>query len=188
MNRKELDIRNVQQQTGAAYSDFKWLDEREAIRANKRRDHLLRSLPDGITHSFLESKIHSGELSRGCAICGEGNWSCLFINALCNADCFFCPQDRGITEESPPTAEEIVFDDPEHYVDYLERFGFKGVGFSGGEPITVFDKVLVYLDRIRDRFGQHMHVWLYTNGLSVDRRHLQELKNAGLDEIRFNIL
>jgi pyruvate formate-lyase activating enzyme-like uncharacterized protein len=84
-------------------------------------------------------------------------------------------------------AEEIVFDDPEAYLGYLEKFGFRGVGFSGGEPLLAFDKLLMFLEMIKRRFGREMYVWLYTNGHLVDAAKLRSLRKAGLDEVRFNI-
>jgi pyruvate formate-lyase activating enzyme-like uncharacterized protein len=183
---KELNIINVQKDIGWIYPDLKWLTEKEAKSANKERDKLLKSLSTEVSYSFGESKIHICELSPGCLICAEGNWSCMFINGLCTAHCFYCPQDRKIKKERPPT-EDFVFDNPKDYVKYLERFNFKGVSFSGGEPLLVFDKLLTYIEKIRERFGKSMYLWLYTNGDLVNTDKIIKLKKSGIDEIRFNI-
>lgn len=186
MMSKDSEIINVRNNIGWAYSDFKWLTAKEAELANKQRDDLLKSLKKKTRDSFLQSKIHIGELSPGCSICGNGDWSCLFINGRCTKNCFFCPQDRKITEERPPQAE-LSIDDPKEYAAHLEKFHFKGVGFSGGEPFLVFDKLLRFIEEIRKRFGKSMYLWMYTNGDLVTRDKLGKLKKAGLDEIRFNI-
>lgn len=186
MENKELSKRLVQQQIGWVYPDFKWLTEKETILANRKRNELLKSLSNKINYSFIQNKLHIGKLSPGCLICGQGDWSCMFINGLCTRHCFYCPQDRKIKQERPPT-EGVIFDNPEDYVDYLEKFNFKGVGFSGGETFLVFEKLLTYFKKIRKRFGKEVYLWIYTNGDLVDKGKLRKLKEAGLDEIRFNI-
>jgi pyruvate formate-lyase activating enzyme-like uncharacterized protein len=183
---KELNIRNVQENIGWIYPDLKWLAEKEARLANKERDNLLKSLSKEASYSFMQSKIHIGKLSPGCLICAEGYWSCMFINSLCTRHCFYCPQNRKIKKERRPY-EEIYFNSPKHYVVYLGKFNFKGVGFSGGETLLAIEKLLTYIEKIRERFGKAMYLWIYTNGSLVNKDKLRRLKKAGLDEIRFNI-
>lgn len=187
MENKELTIRAAKQHIGWVYQELKWLTKKDAIRANEERKGLLQSLSHKVSYSFRENKIHIGKLSPGCLICGEGCWSCMFINALCTAHCFYCPQDRKAKEERPPTEEGIIFENSKDYVDYLEKFNFKGVGFSGGEPLLIFEKLLEYLEKIRERFGKKIYLWIYTNGDLVNQDKLKRLKEAGLDEIRFDI-
>lgn len=81
----------------------------------------------------------------------------------------------------------VRFPTPKEYLPYLERFGFRGVSISGGEPLLTLDRTLLFLRKIRERFGAGMYVWLYTNGLLADRDTLCLLRDAGIDEIRFNI-
>jgi pyruvate formate-lyase activating enzyme-like uncharacterized protein len=163
------------------------LTDNQATQARQSRERLLAALDGKAAWGFNRSKIYTRELSPGCLTCGQGTWSCLFINGLCTAQCFFCPQDRSRTEERPPIAEEIHFDDPDIYLDYLQRFGFRGVGFSGGETFMVFDKLVSLVDKVRQRFGTEMYIWVYTNGDLIDSAKLRILKMAGLDEIRFNL-
>jgi pyruvate formate-lyase activating enzyme-like uncharacterized protein len=170
---------------------YSWLTKigltpEEAQKANAARQPLLDAIQSGVEYRYQGSKACYGGLSRGCQTCGAGTWSCLFINGLCTAHCFFCPQDRSMTEERPPYAEEMLFEDLERYLAYLERFGFQGVGFSGGETFLAFDKLLEYLAAVRRRFPD-MYIWLYTNGDLVEDEKLAALDGAGLDEIRFNI-
>lgn len=187
MQNKELNIMQVRRQIGWIYPELKWLTEEESAEANEKRQRLLQSLSHKVTYSFAENKIHTGKLSPGCLICGAGYWSCMFINGLCTAHCFFCPQDRKMKEERLPEEDGIVFENTQDYADYLEKFNFKGVGFSGGEPLLVFDKLLEYLGKIRERFGDKIYLWIYTNGSLVNEDKLKRLKKAGLNEIRFDI-
>jgi pyruvate formate-lyase activating enzyme-like uncharacterized protein len=134
------------------------------------------------------SKPYTGSLSPGCLTCLRGTWSCLYINRLCTRHCFYCPQDRTISEEHcPETENHFSFDSAGDYIDYLKRFHFEGIGFSGGEPFLVFDRLLEYITEIRRVFGSRHYLWVYTNGDLLTGKHLQLLQGAGLNELRIDI-
>lgn len=159
-----------------------------SVEANRARGLLLDSLQAcRIKECSGGSKLYYGELSPGCVSCVQSTMSCCFMNHSCTADCFFCPQDRSRKTEHGPRAEGIVFDDPDAYVEYLQYFGYEGVGFSGGEPLLVINKLLTCIERIKKQFGSRMYVWLYTNGDMAGEDNLRALRDAGLDEIRFNL-
>jgi len=188
MRTKEQHIQLVRQAVGWAYSQLNWLTDEEAILAMEDREQLLRALSGKVNDSFMQNKLHLGALSPGCVNCGNGTWSCLFLNGLCTADCFFCPQDRRMTEERPPaTLSNIVFHRPEDYADFVQKVGYKGVGFSGGESLLAYETLLSFIREIRKKLGDDIYLWIYTNGDLVDENKLEGLKQAGLDEIRFNI-
>ncbi|HRZ79846.1 MAG TPA: radical SAM protein, partial [bacterium] len=132
------------------------------------------------------SKADMRYLSKGCRLCGEGRWSCLFINGLCNASCFYCPS-RQDDAAIKPTTNTLEFDTPQKYAQYVNFFGFKGVSFSGGEPFLTFDRTLNYLKEVRKQCSSDIYVWLYTNGSLVKEDQLKMLNDAGLNEIRFDI-
>jgi len=161
--------------------------EKDVVAVNMERKRLLSLLSDRVCHSFKDNKIHHGDLSPGCLACAEGTWSCAFIHDKCNIDCFFCPgRQRNIDADSIKTGR-IIFNNPEDYADYIKIFGFKGVGISGGEPLLVFDKLVRYIENIRKKSGNNIYIWLYSNGKLADIEKLKKLKEAGLNEIRFNI-
>ncbi len=66
-------------------------------------------------------------------------------------------------------------------------FGFKGISISGGEPLLTFERSLHYIEAARRELGEALHIWLYTNGTLVILDQLGKLRNAGLNEIRFDI-
>ncbi len=187
MTNKEFDIQYTRKLTGWAYRQMKWLTEKEAEKANRKRNELLNSISGSVHSKYLGNKIHTGKLSPGCATCGQGTWSCLFIGSLCTANCFFCPQDRKAKKNQPPVESGLLFDKPRDYVDYLAKFRFRGVGFSGGEPLLMFGKLVSYIRKIRESLDRKIYIWVYTNGDLVDRDKLNILKESGLNEIRFNI-
>lgn len=69
----------------------------------------------------------------------------------------------------------------------MKTFNIKGVGFSGGEPLLVGDRLLAHISAIRQELGESIYLWMYTNGDMVNREVLQKLRAAGLDEIRFDL-
>jgi uncharacterized protein len=159
-----------------------------AKEANRARAALLESLSAGsVIYCSGGSKIYHGDLSPGCVACARGVTSFCFINRLCTANCFFCPQDRSRRIEKRTGAEGIAFEDPDAYIKYLRQFGFQGVGFSGGEPLLVLDKLLSFIRKIKNSFGRDLHTWIYTNGDLANANSLSALRDAGLDEIRFNL-
>ncbi|HNW83766.1 MAG TPA: 4Fe-4S cluster-binding domain-containing protein [bacterium] len=174
--RERLIISN-ENEYGRNSAYFNWISEEEAQAAEKERDTLVEEIRTlGAQFDFLGSKADSRFLSRGCRLCGEGSWSCLFINGMCNASCFYCPsrQDDAMIK---PTTNTLEFDTPRKYAQYVNFFGFKGVSFSGGEPFLTFDRILNYLKEIRKQCSNEIYVWLYTNGVLIKEEQLKMLKN-----------
>ena len=128
---------------------------------------------------------HSQTLSPGCQICRQGKWSCLFINDVCTADCYFCPKRH--TQKSLPRANRISFPDINAYLAFISNQHITGISFSGGEPLLSLDQILKWTYWIRERFGSSVYLWMYTNGDLIDKTVLRDLAKVGIDEIRFNI-
>ncbi|MGD1973069.1 MAG: radical SAM protein, partial [Desulfobacterales bacterium] len=126
------------------YDRMNWLLPKQAEAAASTRNSLvdlIASHPES-NWVYSQTKLYTHAISPGCALCGQGEWSCLFINGICNARCFYCPTSQD--DSGPPMANAIVFDDPRDYADYVSRFHIKGVGFSGGEPFLTFNRLLSY--------------------------------------------
>ncbi|MHC4648253.1 MAG: radical SAM protein [Planctomycetota bacterium] len=174
--------------TNEWYAELNKLSEDETKEyRNKRKDIIHSFSDDKINRSFRGSKLHTGDLSPGCVHCGEGTWSCLYINGLCSASCRFCPQDRSVKKERHPMASSIEFKDPQLYTEYLKRFGYRGIGFSGGEPLMVMDRLTAFILQIRKDLDDDVYLWMYTNGELVEEKKLKQLKDLGLNEVRLNI-
>ena len=155
--------------------------------ANQRREELLDALDGRASEAFGGSKPHIGPLSPGCVTCGEGHWSCIFVNAICNGKCFFCPTEMTY-KGYPPAAERTIFESPQCYVSYVKVLGFKGVGLSGGEPFLTFDRTLGFLQALRRELGDTVYIWAYTNGIAATPEKLRAFADAGLDELRYNVV
>jgi len=162
-----------------------WVSPGRALEAEGTRARILSALSSRIEIEYKLTKPHLGPLSPGCRICGEGSWSCLFINGKCNCRCFYCPTTQD--EISVPTTNRLPFGDSLDYTDYIRHFGFKGVSISGGEPLLTFDRTIRYIEAVRRSARDTVYIWLYTNGTLATPEKLKQLRFAGLDEIRFDI-
>jgi len=182
---REQAIELNKKEYGEDYSLLRWVTDEEALKADEERKRILSSLAGSVQLGFHETKLDCRKLSPGCVLCGEGLWSCLFVNSLCNARCFYCPTEQ--TSRSEPITNGILFSNPHDYTDYIEKFRIKGASLSGGEPFLTFDRTLLFLRKIKGRYGSEVYLWLYTNGIAASRENLEALNAAGLDEIRFDL-
>ena len=170
---------------GDSARNLNWVTPACAAEAEAHRQELLAAVGEHLLTSAGETKPHLGPLAPGCRVCVRGGWSCLFINGRCNCRCFYCPSEQG--EIGIPTTNRITFPRAKDYAAYVRYFGFEGVSISGGEPLLTFDRTLEYLGRVRREAGDGVHLWLYTNGTLLTSERVAMLRDAGLDEIRFDI-
>ncbi len=176
LNRREL---------GEMYDALNFVTEEQAKEALAERKELLESLHDQVAIGCKKTKLDCNHLSPGCEICSQGEWSCLFINGRCNCRCFYCPSQQR--DDGVPVTNTLSFPDVEDYLDYVEALEFKGVSLSGGEPLLTLDTSLQFLRAIKERWNDNLYMWLYTNGTLATEESLQKLRDAGLNEIRFDI-
>lgn len=182
-------IRQNQQTYSDSYESMNWLTPEKATAAAHTREALIDSIfaheGAGPGWRFAETKLFTHDISPGCDLCGKGDWSCLFINGICNARCFYCPSSQK--EKGQPMTSSVEFSNPNEYAKYINTFNIKAVSFSGGEPFMTFDRVLVFLKTLREKVSHPLYIWMYTNGLLVTEEKLVRLKDGGLDEIRFDL-
>ncbi|MBN2326691.1 MAG: radical SAM protein [Candidatus Omnitrophica bacterium] len=170
---------------GDSYDALSWVTGAQARAAAQERERLLSALQGMAAFSCKNTKVDARRLSPGCQICSQGRWSCLFINGRCNCRCFYCPTRQDHDDE--PITNTAPFPDVSDYIDYIRKLGFTGMSVSGGEPLLTLDKSLLFLQTVKNEFGDSVYTWLYTNGTLASRDALQKLQAAGLDEIRFDI-
>lgn len=182
--RLKMIAANLAEYEGQA-QDLHWITQTQALKADEDRKNCLTAISQAVELMFHRTKPKLGALSPGCVICGEGGWSCLFINGKCNCRCFYCPTSQD--EIGAPVTNRISFDKPSDYADYVQYFDFRGVSISGGEPLLTLDRTLKHLKAVRHKMGDSLHLWLYTNGTLLTREIVQQLKDEGLNEIRFDI-
>lgn len=166
----------------SAYN-LKWINPYTADEYNEIREKYLSENADSMM--FSNTKPYYNKISKGCKLCGQGLWSCLFITNKCNGRCFYCPAEQK--NDEIPSSQGLNFPTAASYAEYVSHFKFKGVSFSGGEPLLYPERLLDYLREIRKQCSPDIYIWMYTNGILADRELFKELKNSGLDEIRFDI-
>jgi uncharacterized protein len=182
---REQAVELNKKEYGEDYTLLRWVTDEQALKADEERKKILSSLEGSVQFGFHGTKLDCRKLSPGCVLCGQGLWSCLFVNSLCKARCFYCPSEQR--SKSEPITNGIPFSNPQDYTDYLGTFQIKGASLSGGEPLLTFERTLHFLKKVRRHFGSRGYVWLYTNGMAASREKLEALKDAGLDEIRFDL-
>jgi len=184
-NHREALIAGNRREHGRQYDFLDFPTTLQATAAHVERDELLAWLRKHAEFGCGDTKVDCRRLSPGCQTCTAGGWSCLFINGRCNASCFYCPTSQD--ETGAPLTNGIPFATPDDYAEYVALFGFTGASISGGEPLLTLDRTLAYIDAVRRRCGDAVHLWMYTNGTLLTRDIACELRSAGLGEIRFDI-
>ena len=185
--RQQANIKAAKALTGWIYHKLSWLSPLEADQAHQERETLLEQIGDSLQFSSQGIKPHLGPLSPGCQFCTKETQIFHYINSACTRTCFFCPQDRSKNEETSPHTDGIPFESDEDFIYYLKKFGIQSIGFTGGEALLERDKLISRMKMVRHECGENLHFRLYTNGDLLNKVSLQELFQAGLNEIRFNI-
>ncbi|MDD2310236.1 MAG: 4Fe-4S cluster-binding domain-containing protein, partial [Desulfuromonadaceae bacterium] len=155
-------IESNRREYGHLYDLLNFADPERLAAANAERKELLQWLEQRALFGYAGTKVDCRSLSPGCRCCGDGGWSCLFVNGTCNGRCFYCPTAQD--DDGPPVTNGLAFTAPDDYAAYVAAMGFSGVSISGGEPLMTPDLTLAYLSAVRKRCGEDLHLWLYTNG------------------------
>ena len=182
---KQRLIESNRREYGLQYELLNFANTEQLIAASKVRKELLQWLEQRACFGYSGTKVDCSGLSPGCRCCGDGGWSCLFVNGRCNGRCFYCPTSQD--DDGPPVTNGLAFATPEEYAAYVVALGFSGVSISGGEPLITPDLTLAYIRAVRKRCGDDVHLWLYTNGTLLTADLCSRLRDAGLDEIRFDL-
>ena len=182
---QQKHIDSNRREYGPRYDLLTFADPAQLAAAASERVELLQWLEQNACFGYAGTKVDCSGLSPGCRCCGDGGWSCLFVNGRCNGHCFYCPTAQD--DDGPPVTNGLAFTRPEDYAAYVAALGFSGVSISGGEPLMTPDLTLAYLDAVRKRCGDDVHLWLYTNGTMLTADLCSRLRDVGLNEIRFDL-
>ncbi len=134
------------------------------------------------------TKWHSnkvvGKPPEGCIQCSAGGKLVLFITGTCDSNCFYCPLTKERREDVIFANEQLV-KTVQEAIEEAKMISALGMGITGGEPTLTLDRTTCFIKEFKEEFGKDFHVHLYTShSLSLDQ--LKQLKNEGLDEIRFH--
>lgn len=129
--------------------------------------------------------VYINSISPSCVACQTSIGSATyFISLQCHRDCFYCFNPNQ-------EAYEIFSKNELDLVKELESVADKGVriehlALTGGEPLLHREDTIAFFQTAKQKFpGSQMR--LYTSGDHLDQKTLEELKRAGLQEIRISI-
>jgi len=124
-------------------------------------------------------------LSSGCISCMRGETYNFVPTFNCNRECFFCYQPHF--QYKAKTHKSIYHSPVINIKELIKKHKLESFSISGGESLLAVDKVIRTICLVKSRFGSACKIHLYTNGDFATTGVLKQLKNAGLDEIRFNL-
>jgi len=135
--------------------------------------------------------IKNRGIPKGCKYCLKGAKTVLFLNGLCQNPshcCWYCPLSEERKNKKFTYANEILIGNKKELFEEINITHAKGMSITGGDPLFEpnLDKTLSYIKYIKKKKGTRFHIHLYTNGLNFNANIAQKLREAGLDEIRFN--
>ncbi len=132
--------------------------------------------------------LHIKELPEGCKLCLHGLKSVLFITGLCPVKCFYCPVNPERRGRDVMYINDVPLRNLKTLILEIERCLSKGVAITGGEPLTVPDRVLELSVSLKNTFGDEFHIHIYTNIAVLDKRRVKLLSMCPLDEVRIHTL
>ena len=127
-----------------------------------------------------------GRMAKGCRLCILGAKMVLFITGLCDLNCYYCPISYKRRGKDLIYADEVLVEKDEDIIREAKLIRALGTGITGGEPLMVPERVLYYINLLKEVFGKKHHIHLYTYGRNLDESLMGKLAEAGLDEIRFH--
>lgn len=127
-----------------------------------------------------------GDLPQGCLLCAKGSKMVLFVTGLCDSSCYYCPLSEEKTGKDNVFADEMPVLDTQDILYETDAICGEGAGISGGDPLCALERTLDYIQLLKSKYGHDFHIHLYTSKTAVSQNNLEQLKAAGLDEIRFH--
>ena len=127
-----------------------------------------------------------GSLPKGCQLCAKGSKMVLFVTGLCDSSCYYCPLSEEKTGRDIVFADEMPVSTDQDILFEIEAIRGEGAGISGGDPLCTFERTLNYIRLLKSQYGTDFHIHLYTSKTMVAQEDLKQLKDVGLDEIRFH--
>lgn len=110
----------------------------------------------------------------------------LFVTGLCDSSCYYCPLSEEKIGKDAIFADEMPISNEQDILFETDAIRGEGAGISGGDPLCTLERTLDYIRLLKSNYGKDFHIHLYTSKTTVDRESLEQLREAGLDEIRFH--
>jgi pyruvate formate-lyase activating enzyme-like uncharacterized protein len=157
------------------HSEEQWISVNDEV-FNLKRDRI--TLEGG--------SVLVGTLPEGCKYCSNGSKLVLFVTGLCASSCYYCPLSTEKAGRDVIYADEMPVSDEKDIIFEARMIDAEGAGISGGDPLCQLDRTIGYINMLRREFGPSFHIHLYTSESKVEKNVLEQLIDAGLDELRFH--
>ena len=130
------------------------------------------------------ASIVTGALSDACIACTGGCGSKTFtLSTACNRHCYFC---FNANQADYDTSRALKTDWQEELDAFLAKGDVTHVALTGGEPLLHSHEAVAFFQRAHQSFPQ-AHLRLYTDGDLLTRDLLEQLRTAGLQELRLSV-
>ena len=126
-------------------------------------------------------------LPKGCQYCVKGEKLVYFATGICPRKCYFCPVSDEKYGNDVTFANERKVQSEEDVLTEAKAMQAQGAGITGGDPLAKLTRTLSFIRLMKQKFGKQFHTHLYTSLNLVTTDTLQQLWEAGLDEIRFHL-
>ncbi|MCD6324153.1 MAG: radical SAM protein [Desulfurococcales archaeon] len=128
-----------------------------------------------------------GDLLPGCKLCMEGKKTVVFVTGVCPERCYYCPLSPWRKGRDVFFANNSEVESVEDVIAESVVSGSEGAGITGGDPIARLDRTLEVIRALKEFYGSKYHIHLYTTGILLNQRKLEDLISAGLDELRIHV-
>lgn len=186
-----IDLKKNAERYINIYKNFIEAIEGEGIKVNKEPDKeesklLIEKLKSyGAKVSNNGKSVYLNSISPACIDCRKGVGSATYILTLdCNRDCFFCTNKNQENYETSKNKINDVYEEFKRDLNYYKKM--TSVALTGGEPLLYVDACVEFIKKVK-KASKDTAVRIYTNGDLITEKVLLDLKNAGLDEIRFGL-
>lgn len=154
--------------------------------ARAEAEALRRSLPrKGVQVRSGGASLVWNWLSTACEACRRGQGSeTMLLSLRCHRDCFFCFNPNQ--EDYPRLCTQM-----QDWCGQLDRLAAQGgrlthLALTGGEPLLYPQQAVEFFARARELFPG-VHLRLYTSGDLLTEPLARQLRQAGLEEVRFSV-
>jgi len=125
-------------------------------------------------------------VALGCEYCVEGEKLVLFITGKCSRKCKYCSLSEKRKNKDIIWANERECKKIKDAIEEAQESNAKGAGITGGDPLVVLKRTIEYSKALKKKFGKNFHIHIYLPTKLVSEKNLNELKKAGIDEVRFH--
>ena len=148
-------------------------------------NRLLTLRQKGANFRNEDKSIYVNWLSPACEACKKGVGSITtYISLMCHRNCYYCFNPNQENYDHFQNHKRDYLSETQQL--YTSGQKITHCALTGGEPLLHKEDTIAFFHSFREKFPT-THTRLYTSGDLLDEETLQELKKAGLNEIRFSI-